>query len=61
MTMTPSGTVTAITTPAVVRLRAPAPGHRHPEASDRRRILLCDDESQTLHALRVVFTARDLR
>jgi DNA-binding response OmpR family regulator len=52
--MTPSGAVAAITTPAVVRLRAAAPGHRRPEASARRRILLCDDESQTLHALRVV-------
>ena len=38
----------------VVRLRAVAPGHRRPEASAPRRILLCDDESQTLHALRVV-------
>jgi two-component system, OmpR family, KDP operon response regulator KdpE len=52
--MTQSATVVPIATPAVVRLRAPAPGHRRPESSDRRRILLCDDESQTLHALRVV-------
>ena len=52
--MTPSATVAPITTPAVGRLRAPAPGHRRPESSARRRILLCDDESQTLHALRVV-------
>jgi two-component system KDP operon response regulator KdpE len=52
--MTPSGALAAITTPAVLRLRAAPPGHRRPEASARRRILLCDDESQTLHALRVV-------
>ena len=54
MAMTPSGAVAAITTPAVVRLRAAPSGHRRPEASAQRRILLCDDESQTLHALRVV-------
>jgi hypothetical protein len=54
LAMTPSGAVAAITTPAVMRLRAAAPGHGRPEASARRRILLCDDESQTLHALRVV-------
>jgi hypothetical protein len=33
----------------------------HPIVSDRRRILVCDAESQTLHALRVVLhAARDL-
>jgi two-component system KDP operon response regulator KdpE len=35
-------------------LRAAAPHHRHRTVSDRRRILLCDAESQSLHALRVV-------
>jgi two-component system, OmpR family, KDP operon response regulator KdpE len=34
------------------RLRMPAAGHGI--ASDRRRILLCDAESQSLHAVRVV-------
>jgi two-component system, OmpR family, KDP operon response regulator KdpE len=37
---------------AAARLRMPAAGHGI--ASDRRRILLCDAESQSLHALRVV-------
>jgi two-component system KDP operon response regulator KdpE len=35
-------------------LRAAAPVHGHRTVSDRRRILLCDAESQSLHALRVV-------
>jgi two-component system KDP operon response regulator KdpE len=35
-------------------LRAATPVHDHPAGSDRRRILLCDAESQSLHALRVV-------
>jgi two-component system, OmpR family, KDP operon response regulator KdpE len=43
--------------PADVRLRAAAPGHGRPRVSDRRRILLCDAESQSLHALRVVLHA----
>jgi two-component system, OmpR family, KDP operon response regulator KdpE len=40
--------------PADVRLRAPARGHGRRRVSDRRRILVCDAESQSLHALRVV-------
>ena len=39
---------------ADARLRAAAPVHGPPTVSDRRRILVCDAESQTLHALRVV-------
>jgi two-component system KDP operon response regulator KdpE len=35
-------------------LRAAVPVHGHRTVSDRRRILLCDAESQGLHALRVV-------
>jgi two-component system KDP operon response regulator KdpE len=35
-------------------LRAAAPVHGRRTVSDRRRILLCDTESQSLHALRVV-------
>ena len=41
-------------TPADARLPTPAPVQRHWPATDRRRILLCDGESQSLHALRVV-------
>jgi two-component system, OmpR family, KDP operon response regulator KdpE len=40
-----------------VRLRAAAPGHGRRRVSDRRRILVCDAESQSLHALRVVLHA----
>jgi two-component system, OmpR family, KDP operon response regulator KdpE len=39
---------------ADARLRAAAPFHGHPTMGDPRRILVCDAESQTLHALRVV-------
>ena len=41
-------------TPADARLCAAPPVHGHGTVSDRRRILLCDAESQSLHALRVV-------
>jgi two-component system, OmpR family, KDP operon response regulator KdpE len=41
-------------TPAEARLRAAAPVHGHRTVLDRRRVLLCDAESQSLHALRVV-------
>jgi two-component system KDP operon response regulator KdpE len=41
-------------TPADTRLRASAPVRGYRAVSDRRRILLCDAESQSLHALRVV-------
>ena len=41
-------------TPADMRLRAAAPVQGHGTAGDRRRILCCDSESQSLHALRVV-------
>jgi two-component system, OmpR family, KDP operon response regulator KdpE len=40
--------------PADARSRAGAPVDGHRTVSDRRRILLCDAESQSLHALRVV-------
>jgi len=43
--------------PADARLRAAVPVHGHRRVSDRRRILLCDAESQSLHALRVVLHA----
>jgi two-component system KDP operon response regulator KdpE len=36
------------------RLRAAAPVHGHLAVTDRRRILLCDADPQSLHALRVV-------
>ncbi len=35
-------------------LRAAGPVHGHRTVRDRTRILLCDAESQSLHALRVV-------
>ncbi len=38
----------------VARLRSPAPVHGNRTTGDRRRILGCDAESQSLHALRVV-------
>ena len=41
--------------PADGRWRAAALVHGHRTVSDRRRILVCDAESQSLHALRVVF------
>jgi two-component system KDP operon response regulator KdpE len=41
--------------PGDARLRAAAPVHGHRTVSDRRRILVCDAESQSLRALRVVF------
>ena len=41
-------------TPADARLCAAPPVHGHRTVRDRRRILLCDAESQSLHALRVV-------
>ncbi len=52
--MTPGQRVGLATAPCDARLRAAAPLHSHPSVSDRRRILLCDAESQSLHALRVV-------
>ena len=39
---------------ADARLRAPVPDHGDRTVCDRRRILVCDAESQSLHALRVV-------
>jgi hypothetical protein len=41
-------------TPADARLRAVAPVDGHRTVSDRRRILLCDADPQSRHALRVV-------
>jgi two-component system, OmpR family, KDP operon response regulator KdpE len=41
-------------TSTCARLRAAAPVHGHRTVSDRSRILVCDAESQSLHALRVV-------
>ena len=52
--MTPGWHAAAARTPADARLRAAAPVHGRRTLSDRRRILLCDAESQSLHALRVV-------
>jgi two-component system KDP operon response regulator KdpE len=43
-----------VRTSADARLRAVAPVHSHRTVCDRRRILVCDAESQSLHALRVV-------
>jgi two-component system KDP operon response regulator KdpE len=43
-----------IRTSADARLRAAPPVHSHRTVCDRRRILVCDAESQSLHALRVV-------
>jgi two-component system KDP operon response regulator KdpE len=55
--MTLSATVTPRTTPATAPSRAAVPVHRRSPLSDQRRILLCDAESQTLQALRVVLRA----
>ena len=52
--MTPGQHGGLATAPCDARLRAAAPLHSHPSVSDRRRILLCGAESQSLHALRVV-------
>ena len=52
--MTPGWPAGAARTPADARLRAGAPVHGCRTLSNRRRILLCDAESQSLHALRVV-------
>jgi two-component system KDP operon response regulator KdpE len=52
--MTLSAPVTPRTTPATAPLPAAAAVHRRSPLSDQRRILLCDAESQTLQALRVV-------
>jgi two-component system, OmpR family, KDP operon response regulator KdpE len=52
--MTPSRYGAVARTPADARLRAAAPVHGHRTVSDRRRILLCDADPQSLHALRVV-------
>jgi two-component system, OmpR family, KDP operon response regulator KdpE len=52
--MTPDRYRRPARTRADTRLRAAAPVHGHRAVSDRRRILLCDAESQSLHAMRVV-------
>ena len=43
-----------VPTPAGERLRAAAPVHNHWAVTHRRRILLCDADSQSVHAVRVV-------
>ncbi len=43
-----------VPTPAGERLRAAAPVHNHWAVIHRRRILLCDADSQSVHAVRVV-------
>ena len=52
--MTPSQHGSLARTPAEARLCAAAPVHGHRAVCDRRRILLCDADAQSLHALRVV-------
>jgi two-component system KDP operon response regulator KdpE len=52
--VTPSRYGALASTPADARLRPAAPVHGHRAVSDRRRILLCDADPQSLHALRVV-------
>ena len=52
--MTPGQSARLIASAREARLRAVAPLHGHPSVSERRRILVCDAESQSLHALRVV-------
>jgi two-component system, OmpR family, KDP operon response regulator KdpE len=52
--MTPCRSGALVRTPADARLRAGAPACGHRTGSDRRRILLCDADPQSLHALRVV-------
>jgi two-component system, OmpR family, KDP operon response regulator KdpE len=52
--MTPSRYGALVRTPADARLRAAALACGHRTVSDRRRILLCDADPQSLHALRVV-------
>jgi two-component system KDP operon response regulator KdpE len=54
LAMTPGRQRGLARTPAHARFRAAAPGHGDRTVSDRRRILLCDAESQSLRALRVV-------
>ncbi len=44
----------SVRSPADARVRAAVPAHGQRRVSDRRRVLLCDAESQSLHALRVV-------
>ncbi len=51
--MTPGRHGGSARAPADARLRAPAPAHDQRTGSDRRRILLCDAESQSLPAVRV--------
>jgi two-component system KDP operon response regulator KdpE len=52
--MTPGRPGGLARTHADARLRAAPPVQSHRTVSDRRRILLCDAEPQSLHALRVV-------
>ena len=52
--MTPGRNGGPARTRADGRLRPSAPVHDHRTLGERRRILLCDPESQTLHALGVV-------
>jgi two-component system KDP operon response regulator KdpE len=52
--MTPSGTVVPLRPLPLRRCAQRRPFTAARAMGDRRRILLCDDESQTLHALRVV-------
>ena len=52
--MTPSRYGAVARTPADARLRAAAPVHGHRTVSDRRRILVCDADPESLQALRVV-------
>jgi two-component system, OmpR family, KDP operon response regulator KdpE len=52
--MTPCRYSALASTPADAQLRVAAPVHGHRTVSDRRRILLCDADRQSLHALRVV-------
>lgn len=54
MAMTVSGPAPAAASSREAKLPAAAPVHGRRTVGDRRRILLCDAESQSLHALRVV-------
>jgi two-component system, OmpR family, KDP operon response regulator KdpE len=52
--MTPCRYAALARTPVDTRLRVASPAHGHRTVTDSRRILLCDADPQSLHALRVV-------
>jgi hypothetical protein len=57
--VTSGGDGSCASIPAAARVRPPAAGHGM--AGDRRRILVCDAESQSPHALRIVLHGAGLK